>query len=80
MLLTDFYTIVDKLLESAVMVYTVSNNAILIDDPRVSLFSMMMGFAVLEFILMAIMWFRPGRSGATSTGKSARRGGGDIQL
>jgi hypothetical protein len=63
MLLTDFYLIIDKLLESAVMVYTVSNNAILIDDPEVSLFAMAFGFIVLEVFLSWILFFRPGASG-----------------
>lgn len=59
MQLTDFMTIIDKLLESSTMVYTVTNNAILIDEPQVSLFGMMVGFMVLFLFFEIINFFRP---------------------
>jgi hypothetical protein len=70
MLLTDFYTIIDEVLKSAVMVYTISNQAILIDDPQVSLFQMAFGFIVLEVFLSWIFFFRPGASGEEEQSKN----------
>jgi len=54
MLLTDFYLLIDTVLEQAALAYTVTNAAMVIDDPPVSLFSIFFGFVVLEFFLVVL--------------------------
>lgn len=58
MQLTDFMTIVDLLISYMVLTFQLLDEAIIIDDPVISLFDMMIGFVVLELILVFINSFR----------------------
>lgn len=66
MQLTDFWTIIDLLLSYMTLAFNSLDQAIIIDDPPISLFDMMIGFVVLELVLTFINAFR-GR-GYTSSG------------
>ena len=70
--LETFTYIVDSMLEHTIDFFEAANSAIIIDDPEVSLFSLGIGFIVLELFLWVIFSFRPSAPGLT-TGKSAGR-------
>jgi len=73
--LADFWTVLDLTASNAAQFFTLTNEAIIIEDPvPVSLFGLALGFVILEFILYQINRLRPaGVSGEFSTGKSVNQ-------
>lgn len=57
--LETFTLIVDSVLAYSTAFFTMAQGAVLIDEPQVTLFSIMIGFTVLELFLWAIFLFRP---------------------
>lgn len=79
MLLTDFYSLLAVVGSSMAAGFTALDGAVLIDEPRVTLFGMALGFVILEFFVSIINRFRGNRmdfDADQSTGASARNNGG----